>query len=626
MFKPRPYQQAAIDAALHHITKSTDSCVINAATGAGKSIIVAEIAKAIHEKSNGKRILCLAPSKELTEQNHSKYRSYGYPASIYSGSISKCLKNPVVFGTPKTVANSLQYFDSRYCMVVIDECHRIDPTTQSIVSHLKEQNPRLRVVGLTATPYRLGMGYIYENGIDSVIKEDQTKDPYFKKLIFEIGANELIAQDFLTKPVVGLHDIHYDTSELKIVRNKIDSKQEATLFNNNRLTGKIMSEVHEIATRQDRKGVMVFAATIQHAQECFDSLPESQTRLITGKTKPKEREQIINDFKSQKFKYLVNVSVLTTGFDAPHVDLVAILRATESASLFQQIVGRGLRLADNKKDCLILDYAENIEAFELHDNLFEPSIRVRGTNPCNEIIEACCPECGYHNEFTAKDNDGFQVNEYGFFIGTDGSTPMVDPETMQPWAAHHGRRCFGLVDKIRGTRCSFRWNYKLCPFCDGQNDPSARHCEHCEKELIDPNEKLTHKASTVISEWPKVLDVRWWKIQEQMSRNNKRMARITFGTDHKPIVVFFTLEGFYKPESERILNKWGVDIDDLEKHVDRPHKVKFDKQNGYFKAYLCEANQQDNLENQANEQTQAHSNTPSKLPLFSGLGKNLKAS
>lgn len=104
---------------------------------------------------------------------------------------------------------------------------------------------------------------------------------------------------------------------------------------------------------------MIFAATVEHAKEILGLLPADDAALITGDTPGAERDVLIEEFKAQRFRYLVNVSVLTTGFDAPHVDLIAILRPTESVSLYQQIVGRGLRLAPGKIDCLILDYAGN---------------------------------------------------------------------------------------------------------------------------------------------------------------------------------------------------------------------------------------------------------------------------
>src|SRR5690606_41766666 len=119
----------------------------------------------------------------------------------------------------------------------------------------------------------------------------------------------------------------------------------------------IISQIAEFA--QTRKGLMIFAATVEHAREITGLLPADDAALITGESPGPERDSLIEDFKAQRFRYLVNVSVLTTGFDAPHVDLIAILRPTESVSLYQQIVGRGLRLAPGKTDCLILDYAGN---------------------------------------------------------------------------------------------------------------------------------------------------------------------------------------------------------------------------------------------------------------------------
>ncbi|MFA0520246.1 DEAD/DEAH box helicase, partial [Vibrio sp. 10N.222.55.E8] len=119
----------------------------------------------------------------------------------------------------------------------------------------------------------------------------------------------------------------------------------------------IVDQIIELA--KDKVGIMVFAATVRHAQEILGLLPESESSIVIGETPTLERDQIINDFKERKIKFLVNVSVLTTGFDAPHVDLIAILRPTESISLYQQIVGRGLRLSPGKKACLVLDYAGN---------------------------------------------------------------------------------------------------------------------------------------------------------------------------------------------------------------------------------------------------------------------------
>lgn len=151
-----------------------------------------------------------------------------------------------------------------------------------------------------------------------------------------------------------------------------------------------------IEQAKDRTGVMIFAATVLHAQEVFSYLPSEQAVLITGATDSKLRDQYIEDFKRHTIKYLVNVSVLTTGFDAPHVDMIAILRPTASVSLYQQIVGRGLRLSEGKTDCLIIDYAGN------HYDLFQPEVGEKQPNPDSEIIQVFCPDCGFANIFWGK--------------------------------------------------------------------------------------------------------------------------------------------------------------------------------------------------------------------------------
>lgn len=142
----RPYQQEAHDKAIEHIKQSSSPCVIEAATGAGKSHIIAALAQTIHRISKGKHILVLAPSAELVAQNRAKFLLTGSPASVYSASISKCLKNPVVFGTPVTVKNSISKFGKRFACVIIDECHGITPTVKTIIEDIKKQNPLLRVI------------------------------------------------------------------------------------------------------------------------------------------------------------------------------------------------------------------------------------------------------------------------------------------------------------------------------------------------------------------------------------------------------------------------------------------------------------------------------------------------
>lgn len=542
MIKLRDYQQEAVDLTISYIKSSFDPCLLELATGAGKSLIVAEIAKILKQLS-GKKVLCLAPSKELIEQNREKYLASGEPASMFSASTgSKCLTHDVVFGSPVTVLNSIEKFGDKISGIVIDEAHGITPTIKNIVYLLKEKNQMLRVIGLTATPYRMNTGYIYridEHG--KPVPEDETKDPFFYKLLYRVSAQFLIDEGYLTPPLADIKE-GYETSSLELKNGKYTAESVSQVFEGKgRKTYDIVRQVVDLATY--RMGVMFFASTVQHAQEIMESLPPSESRLITGSTKKKERELIIEQFKARTFKYMVNVSVLTTGFDAPHVDVIAVLRATESASLFQQIIGRGLRLHNNKENCLVLDFAENIERHELEDNLFNPKISVTISSGEKFHIEARCPSCSVLNTFSGRPNkEEYQVDENGYFTDLAGDHIM---ENEQPLPAHFGRRCNGHV-LIKGTheQCEYRWSFKACvnEDCGYENDIAARYCKCCRAELVDPNEKLKIDFKRMkISAREKSTDkVLAWFAQAWTSQKGNESLRVDYTTDYRTFSVWYS--------------------------------------------------------------------------------------
>jgi DNA repair protein RadD len=210
---------------------------------------------------------------------------------------------------------------------------------------------------------------------------------------------------------------------------------------------------------------------------------------VTGETPKKEREAILAAFKAQKIKYIVNVSVLTTGFDATHVDVIAMMRATESVGLMQQIIGRGLRLHEGKKDCLVLDYAENIERHCPDGDIFDPTIESKKSKSDAENLECICSTCETGNVFRMRPNpDGYRISRDGYFLDLDGN--KVEGE-FGHIPAHFGRRCTAvhlLGNELR--QCSGRWTFKQCQKCEAENDIAARYCHACDHELVDPNEKL----------------------------------------------------------------------------------------------------------------------------------------
>lgn len=463
MYKLRSYQQEAVDKTIRYFQKKRDPALIVLPTGAGKSLVIAELAKI----AKG-RVLVLAHVKELVEQNHAKYTSYGLEAGIYSAGLGKKdWSQKAIFGSVQSVARAPDDFFLEFSLLIIDECHRVaeEGATQyqEVIQKLKERNPNLCILGLTATPYRLGLGWIYEYSHSGELKTEQKR--FFHQCVYELPLSYMIKNKFLTVPVkVDIPVTCYDFSELTDKNRMYTmSEVEELLKNQKRLTPLIVKNIVDITERFKRQGVMIFSSTVKHAEEILSFLPDGEAQLVLGDTDIGQRDAIIEDFKQKKFKYLVNVSVLTTGFDAPHVDVIAILRPTESNSLYQQIVGRGLRLDPGKTDCFILDYTG------MGHDIYTPEISDK--RPAKESVPVFvpCPLCGFENTF-------WGLVDY-------------DRDVIE----HYGRKCRGATHDaatLKVTPCGYRFRYKLCHACGKENDITARECDHCKATLIDADSKL----------------------------------------------------------------------------------------------------------------------------------------
>lgn len=494
MLTPRQYQKEAHDAVIASWRKSTAPVVVEAATGAGKSVIIALIAKTLHDLSKGKRVLCLAPSGELIKQNFEKYLAIGEKASIYSASVSKSLRHQVIFATPLTFAKVAKRMGHEFAGVIVDECHGITNTIKQIIEDMRETSPTLRVCGLSATPHRLGCGLIFKlDPQGKALPLEIAKDPYFYQCVYSIHARHLLALGYLTPLRAGdINASKYDTSGLKVQSNgQFSAATISAAFEGwGRKTAAIVADV--VANTQEATGVMLFAATVKHAHEVMASLHPDNARLVTGETPKAERAKIIADFNAGRFLYLVSVGALTTGFDSPRVSHIAILRATESVSLLQQIMGRGMRLYPGKEECVVLDYAGNLERHMPDGDLYRPQIKASYQSAGGMMIECRCEECGKVNVFSARDNqEGYDIDEYGYFTNLEGHrlTVKISDTKELPIPAHYGRRCVHEHGRT-GERCSYYWSSKECPVCEHKNDIAARFCRECKEELVNPNDKL----------------------------------------------------------------------------------------------------------------------------------------
>lgn len=455
----RPYQQEVLTKLKSKLKETDYPLLVNASVGAGKSLIIAELLKII-EKA-GWRALCLTMNSTLIRQNAETYKNQGGNAGIYCASLGmKDTEEPIIFASPLSVRGSIgaanrgiikegKLSRTPFNLIIIDECHNINvkdeyTTYIRIFDHYKSMGHKLRFVGLTGTPYR-GKGH-------TIVGEDQ----FFKEEVCAITAEWLIQENYLTHPVWGYCEktLQYDFQQLKI--NSLGRFNSAELENaiqkTPRLTAKIMAEVTEIV--KNRKGAFIFASSVKHCQECAEWLPYHESAIITGNTSDKWRDIYIEQARSGKIKYLINVNVLTTGIDVPNFDTVVFVRPTESLVLYMQAIGRGLRLSDGKTDCLILDYAGNLERHGDIDNpLINKALQPKNPDDPEYCIE--CFECNSLNTLTA-------------------------------------RRCIGNKED---KRCDHWFEWKDCPGCGTKNDIVSRQCRECKIELLDPNRKLNELAS-----------------------------------------------------------------------------------------------------------------------------------
>ncbi len=437
-------------------------------TGAGKSLIIAELAKIARG-----RVLVLAHVKELVEQNHAKFITYGLEAGIYSAGLNqKDSSEKVIFGSIQSVARAADSFFKDFSLLVIDECHRVsdEDGTQyaAVIEKTQRANPEICILGLTATPYRLGSGWIYQYNYQGFLCSIAPR--LFRKCIYDLTLRQMIEGGYLTPPVqIDAPVASYDFSSLKLQSGKESfslQEIEEILKDQVRITPVIIQNIVEIS--KDRRGVLIFTASVRHAAEILNYLPQECSAMVIGDTPGDERDKVVASFKAQTIKFLVNVSVLTTGFDAPHVDVIAILRPTESVSLYQQIVGRGLRLFKGKSDCLVLDYTG------VPHDIFSPQIHDRRPTEDAVAVKVACPRCDHINDFWGIKSGAGEVVE------------------------HFGQKCMGAIESPESGElvpCGFRYRYKNCERCGTANDLGAPRCVNCSTIMIDEETALKEALS-----------------------------------------------------------------------------------------------------------------------------------
>ena len=457
MIVPRPYQSEAVEAVYEHLrTKDNNPCVV-LPTGTGKSLVLAHIAKDAVEKWNG-RVLILAHVKELLEQNADKIRKLcpELKIGIYSAGLrSRDTTEQVIVAGIQSVYNKACELDA-FDLVIVDEAHLIssegDGMYRTFLADMKVINPHVRVIGLTATPFRLKGGLICKP--ENILNE----------ICYEAGLKEMIQQGYLSPLISRAGRAEANLANLHIRGGEFISDEVAAAMDNDALVTSACREIVELT--RDRKSVLIFTASVDHCKHVAEKIQEfsgKECAIVTGDTSPAERAEIIARFKGEfipadlfgtpkpPLKFLANVNVLTTGFDAPNTDCVVMLRPTNSPGLLIQCAGRGTRLSPEtgKSNCLFLDYGGNILRHGPLDmiKIKEPGSGKGGDAPakkcpqCLALIHAgytACPECGY--VFPPKESNDKMTQTASSAGVISGQVDYTDYEVLDVYYCVHEKR------------------------------------------------------------------------------------------------------------------------------------------------------------------------------------------
>ena len=382
----RPYQQKAIDESL----ACHGNALIVLPGGSGKSLVAAGIIKRVLEFVPSANILILHPRKELIEQNFDKFfklcPEYLHLAGIYSASVGLKQIKQITFAGIQSIYNKAEKLGI-VNILICDECHLIKKTDdgmfRSLINALRFRNPKLHIIGLTATPFRTESGIIME-------AKKGEPPPLFSSITYEVGMRELISRGFLCPLVGKFGGVQADLSKVAIRRGEyvVEDMENAI----SPITKAAVEEV--ITLGSGRKHWLVFCPSVKHAHDTAREFTERgiTSEAIDGTMSKAKREEIFAKYRSGFFKVLCNCEIATIGYDFPELDLIAILRGTKSAGLFVQMCVRGSRIADGKTDCMILDYAGNLERFGAVDNIRVKKFKLGHKLDINPLKR--CPQCG----------------------------------------------------------------------------------------------------------------------------------------------------------------------------------------------------------------------------------------
>lgn len=397
----RPYQREAIDAVRAYWTEGGDNPLVCMATGTGKSVVIATLTRELVEQYRGLRVLMLTHVKELVAQNAAAMvRTWPQcPIGINSAGLNKRdTTAPVLFASVQSVFRQASRIGPRD-VIMVDEAHLVpkagEGMYQTLLDGLRRATPDLRVVGFTATPYRLDSGRL-----------DEGDGRLFSDVVYDYGIARGVADGYLSPLISKATATAIDTTGVARRGGEFVAGALEAAVDQDWITRAAVDEIVTFGT--NRRSWLAFCAGVAHAENVRNEIRRRgfSCEMVTGDTPHGERDAIIRGFKAGQIRCLTNAMVLTTGFDAPAVDLVAMLRPTLSTGLYVQIVGRGTRLAEGKADCLVLDFAGNVKRHGPVDQVQVKSAPVgkgkRKDDDDAEVRAKECPNCATYVGLNAR--------------------------------------------------------------------------------------------------------------------------------------------------------------------------------------------------------------------------------
>ena len=478
MIQLRDYQQYAIQSIFDYFESNTGNPIVAMPTGTGKSLVIAGFVQEALKRYWNTKIMGLTHVKELIEQNYGKLLELWAeaPAGVYSAGLKRKESfYPITFGGVASVVkpSTLALFGS-IDLLLIDECHLISPNDetnyQKIISFLKTINPYLKVIGFTATPYRMGQGMLTEDGIFTDICCDMVSMDSFNWFIDQSYLIPLIPKP--TETILDVSGVHIRGGEYKQ-----DEMQEAV--NQDPLTRAAVEETITWGMEQNRQKWLVFASGVDHVINTHREYLRQgiKATFVHSKMSDKERDYNIAAYRAGEFTAIINNGILTTGFDDPAIDLISVMRPTLSTNLWVQMLGRGTRpfwtsgfdlstlpgrqlsiFESSKHNCLVLDFARNTKNLGPINDPVLPKAKGKGTGEapvkicegCNSYIHASlrfCPHCGFEFPRFLKINQKASTDE--LIVKSKKDYPVLDFKVDK--VTYQTHRKIGRPDSLKVT-------------------------------------------------------------------------------------------------------------------------------------------------------------------------------